>query len=247
VQGRRLLRYALIFASSALNLCAGQYGSAQSVNAESEKAPPLPTQTAPNKKKPRLDPARPLNPFNGIYPQQSQKSKEEGLCWISAMVDTDGSIRAIQLLTSTGFQTLDAACLLLFPGQQMLPATTDGKPVVAWLDIPQLWSLGKSNPKPRPPIPDSVPHMMDNFNLQVGPAFYTASSRELRQEGNCIVYMHVEDTGVVADPRIVLSSKFPALDLACLEAAAHAQFIPGKVDGRPVGTSTYLAMYWRLQ
>ena len=163
------------------------------------------------------------------------------------MVDTDGSIRAIQLLTSTGFGTLDAACLFLFPGQYMLPATADGKPIVAWVDIPNRWSLVKRNPDPKPPLPDSVPHIMDNFNLQVGPAFYPASSRELRQEGNCIVYLRVEDTGVVADPRILLSSKYPALDLACLEAAAHAQFTPGKVDGRPVSTSTHLAMYWRLQ
>lgn len=206
-------------------------------------------QLAQNLRKPHIDPAHGLKFHYGTYPPEAERRKEEGVCWVRTMVDTDGAIRATQLLRSTGSESLDRACLFAFPGQRMLPATVDGTPVIAWTNIPNVWKLsylkhtGRAM-DPRPPIPDAAPTIRDDYHLQVGPSFLPASSTELSQDGNCIVSVNVSEFGVVTEPRIIVSTKFAALDQACLEAAANAQFIPGTEDGHPISGSTLLAMYW---
>ncbi len=206
-------------------------------------------EVSPNLQKPHMDPAHPLQFHNGVYPVEAVRRREDGVCWVRTMVDSDGSIRATQLLRSTGFGILDVACLFAFAGQRMLPAIVDGFPAIAWINIPNVWKLSSGRHSahesdPRPPIPDSVPKIKDDYHLQVGPSFNPASSGSLKQNGNCIVSVNVSELGTVSEPRVVASTKFQALDQACIDAAAKAQFSPGLDNGHPISTSTYLAMYW---
>jgi TonB family protein len=199
--------------------------------------------------KPHIDPVQRLRFHNGVYPPLAMERKEDGVCWVRTMVDSDGHIRATQLLRSTGSASLDEACLFAFPGQRLIPASVDGSPVIAWMDIPNVWKLSNVNYSGReldrrPPIPESVPRIKGDYHLHVGPSFYPIASAELGEKGDCIVSMQVSDVGAVAEVRVVLSTKFPALDQACVDAAAKAEFTPGQKDGKPISSFTYLAMYW---
>ena len=199
--------------------------------------------------KPHVDPAQWLRFHNGVYPPLAMERKEDGVCWVRTMVDSDGHIRATQLLLSTGSASLDEACLFAFPGQRLIPASVDGSPVIAWMDIPNVWKLSNVNYSGReldrrPPIPESAPRIKGDYHLQVGPSFYPISSAELGEKGDCIVSIQVNELGAATEPRVVVSTKFPALDQACVEAAAKAEFTPGRKDGKPTSSLTYLAMYW---
>jgi TonB family protein len=210
-------------------------------------APETVAQAAPKLSKPHTDPAHPLTFHGGVYPAEAIKHGEEGVCWVRIMVDADGSIRASQLLRSTGYGILDGACLLAFPGQRMLPALQNGSPVIAWTNIPNVWKLSTVKHRDfdrRPPIPDAAPRIKDDYQLQVGPAFHPVSLGAVGKHGNCVVSMNVSDMGAVTEPQVIESANSAALDRACVDAAANAQFNPGLEGGHPIKSSTYLAMYW---
>ena len=90
-------------------------------------APPLPTPPKVTARAPptggtppRIDPSHPLRIGEEYYPPESRRLQEEGLCVVRIEVDPDGHIRATQLLSSSGFERLNAACLAGFAGGRLL-------------------------------------------------------------------------------------------------------------------------------
>ena len=249
MKNKHAFRDRLLFSSICAVVCATSVSTA----AEQEQSgigsgiPQTVAQVAPKLTKPHVDPAHPLLFHGGVYPAEATRRGEEGVCWVRIMVDADGSIRASQLLRATGSGTLDGACLFAFPGQRMLPALVNGSPVIAWTNVPNVWKLNSVKHRdfdPKPPIPESAPRTKDDYQLQVGPSFYPAASGAIGQHGNCVVSMNVSEMGAVTEARVIESTKNPALDRTCVDAAAKAQFNPGIEGGHPIKSSTYLAMYW---
>jgi TonB family protein len=200
------------------------------------------------KTRPRLDPDHPLNPENPTYAPQVRANKEEGTCVISAMVDPTGWVRAVQLVVSSEHPNIDLACLMAGVGGRMLPATLEGKPVVGWATFPVQWHLNRSGPRfPTTPIPDSVPRIADDAELMVGPGYYPISASKKREEGDCVVFLRVSETGAIDGSRVSRSSGSRDLDQACTNAARHVPFLPAKSDGHAIASETALAMYWRLK
>jgi protein TonB len=56
-------------------------------------------------------------------------------------VSATGKIISESIQTSSGFPRLDEACLKGVHGQQVIPATEDGKPVEKTVSIPIVWKL----------------------------------------------------------------------------------------------------------
>jgi len=78
------------------------------------------------------------------YPEQSLLLGEEGICVVRVEVDAEGFVRATQLVFSSGFDSLDAACLSGFAGGQFRPAKKNGKAVTTWINVPIAWNIPPS-------------------------------------------------------------------------------------------------------
>jgi TonB family protein len=154
-------------------------------------------------------------------------------------VDIDGYIRATQLLSSTGFERLNAACLASFTDGRMIPATEAGRPVPAWYNLRVNWRLTGSGLS-------LTPQIRDDYELKTGLDSYPALSRKLHQEGDCIVHVMVGDDGTVGTVNLVKSTGYAPLDQACLSVVQQAKFTPARADGRTIAASTDINISWRL-
>jgi TonB family protein len=202
---------------------------------------PILTPTAPSVSKtpPMQDPKHPLHIGEEYYPVESKRLGEEGSCVVRLQVGTDGYIRATQLLSSTGYQRLNAACLSSFTDARMIPATVDGKPAESWYLFRVNWKLnglGFNN----------TPRIRDDYHLKVGPDDYPALSRKLHQEGDCVVHVTVEHDGPPSNVTITKSTGYAPLDQACLTAVQQAQFIAARQAGGTVPGSADINITWRL-
>ncbi len=132
----------------------------------------------------RIDKAHPIIIYEHQYPEQSKVRGEQGSCAVRMEVDSDGVVRARQLVISTGFARLDVACVDAFKDARMLPATLDGKPVASWIIRPATWALTRGNNAPlqiRHLTDDEleVPIIQQDYDLKVGANFYPAEARAM--------------------------------------------------------------------
>ena len=108
---------------------------------------PAPVQAPPPPPKPtastgiKMDPKHPLKIGEEYYPDASKRANEEGRCIVTVTVAASGKITNEAIQTSSGFPRLDEACLKGVHGQQVIPATEDGKPVEKTVSIPIVWKL----------------------------------------------------------------------------------------------------------
>jgi protein TonB len=102
-----------------------------------QQAPPPPRAATGIK----MDPKHPLKIGEEYYPDASKRANEEGRCIVQVTVAASGKITGESIQTSSGFPRLDEACLKGVHGQQVIPATEDGKPVEKTVAIPIVWKL----------------------------------------------------------------------------------------------------------
>ena len=178
-----------------------------------------------------MDPGHPLRIGEEYYPLESRRLQEEGICVVRIEVDPDGYIRATQLLSSSGFGRLNAACLAGFAGGRLIPAAVDGKPVSAWVEIPVIWKLTDKHF-------ESTPQIRADYQLKIGPDYYPPISLKLHQEGDCVVHVTVELDGTPSNLAVTKSTGYEPLDQACVSAVAQAQFVPAQLSGTPFAAST---------
>ena len=209
-------------------------------------APPLPTPPKVTARAPptggtppRIDPSHPLRIGEEYYPPESRRLQEEGICVVRIEVDPDGHIRATQLLSSSGFERLNAACLAGFAGGRLIPAEVDGKPVSAWVQIPVIWRLTDKHF-------ESTPQIRADYQLKIGPDNYPPISLKLHQEGDCVVHVTVGVDGTPSNLAVTKSTGYEPLDQACVSAVAQAQFVPARLSGTPFAASTEINISWRF-
>ncbi|MBR4170821.1 MAG: energy transducer TonB [Kiritimatiellae bacterium] len=75
---------------------------------------------------------------------------------------------------------------------------------------------------------------------------YPAICRQRGEKGDVSLRLRINVKGRVSDVQIVQSSGFPELDAAAERACRHAQFTPGKRDGKPVESSCHVTLRFKL-
>jgi TonB family protein len=169
-----------------------------------------------------FDPHFPLKIGMTYYPADSKRKGETGKCVVRIQVNADGEVSVAQVVSSTGFERLDDACLAAFSDVRFHPATLDGKPISSWSIFSISWTLGK-------PIENRaadfslVPQIQDNFRFDVGPKYYPEASRAMHQEGDCVVKVYVAENGTLGDMAVSKSTGFATLDQACISAVQNAE------------------------
>jgi TonB family protein len=195
---------------------------------------------------PRVDRSHPPR-IAGQYPE-SKSLREHVRCIVRAEIDPDGIVRAAQIVSSSGIDWIDRACLSEELNWQFIPATVDGRPVVHWGYLPLNWSpVGQpKNEITTQPDRSLIPQIQEDYQLKVGPNNYPLESRQLHQEGDCTVHISVEADGTPRSTLIGKSTGFDLLDQACLRAVSQAVFVPAKQNGVATAASTDISIRWRL-
>jgi protein TonB len=89
----------------------------------------------------RMDPKHPLHIGPDYYPDGAIRRGQEGRCVVRVAVAADGRIISSALQASSGFPSLDDACLSAVRGQHMLPATQNGEAIESNVSLPIVWQL----------------------------------------------------------------------------------------------------------
>jgi TonB family protein len=92
---------------------------------------------------PRMDPTHPLKIGRAYYPLESLRAKEQGRCVVRVTVGADGWLKDASIEQSTGYPTLDRACLDAVAGGHLIPATENGMRVEQTISLPIVWSLDR--------------------------------------------------------------------------------------------------------
>jgi len=83
----------------------------------------------------------PINVPKPKYPDLAIKTGIEGQAVVTAMVEVDGSIKTVQILSSSGNQMLDEAALSAARQAKFTPAKQQDKFVRVWVSIPYRFKL----------------------------------------------------------------------------------------------------------
>jgi TonB family protein len=75
------------------------------------------------------------------YPKEALDMRQEGTCLVHFRVSEGGTQGDISIAKSTGFATLDQACISAIQNAQFIAARRAGKYVAAWTDILITWRL----------------------------------------------------------------------------------------------------------
>jgi periplasmic protein TonB len=82
--------------------------------------------------------------------------------------------------------------------------------------------------------------------LEIIAASYPPSARRLGQQGLVKVETNISARGIVIDCRVAVSSGFPSLDNAALEAVQQARFLPAMKNGRQVASKILIPIRFKL-
>ena len=78
-------------------------------------------------------------------------------------------------------------------------------------------------------------------------AYYPSFSKRAGEQGEVIVRLTIDETGVVEDVRLLQSSSYPRLDNAAMEIGKRYRFKPYLINGSPTKISTNLLIKFNLK
>jgi TonB family protein len=146
-------------------------------------------------------------------------------------------VHATQIRKTSGFATLDDACITMMLDARFLPSQNSrGERIASWVTVPIVWKVDRNIP----------PAIMRGYVLEVGDDYYPEAAQKLHQEGDCIVGVFVNANGVGSDVYIYQSTGSAALDAACIKAVSKAAFTPAIRNGVPTGAALRVPISWRL-
>jgi protein TonB len=114
---------------------AENFGSAGAAQQAAAGFLPTPAVVWEGKPRYRHPPAPP------VYPPRAVELNQQGEVLVRVRLDPEGAAVEIVLHRPSGFQMLDRAAIAAVRSWHFLPATRDGRPVSAWVEIPVRFHL----------------------------------------------------------------------------------------------------------
>jgi TonB family protein len=71
-----------------------------------------------------------------IYPKRALMLKQEGVVLLKALIDINGDIKDVQIITSSGYTILDKSAIDAVRKWKFKPSMIDGKPSISWVKVP---------------------------------------------------------------------------------------------------------------
>jgi TonB family protein len=187
------------------------------------------------------------------YPIESRRLREEGQCRVGIRVDKFGRIHDPQIVTSSGFERLDTACIAALSGGHLIPATKDGIPVESTTTLPINWVLRKD-----PVSSVEVPGLSACMNgvsanaatiagMAVPVTSNDSSRQKLSESAKVILQLFVSATGSIQGAAVLQSSGSPRLDEAALKGVRGQSLIPAAQNGVPVAACVRMPIVFKFQ
>lgn len=195
-----------------------------------------------------LDPARPLKIGEDFYPVASRRLGETGRCVVRIVVDKSGDVHDPQIVTSSGFERLDAACIAAFSSGHMIPATENGFPIEKTVAIPINWSLNEIHTTSRQPMFAGFP-VLDTIvvTAQIKPELEATNPAVSFSTSTCYLLVWIRSSGKIQAVQVVKSSGYPRLDDACRKAVINQKMLPWTRDGAAIDAWVIIPVEWRLR
>ncbi len=187
------------------------------------------------------DPARPLKIGEEFYPEESLKLKEQGTCVVQMGVSPSGAIHDARIVTSSGFERLDAACISAVSGGHLIPAIRNGVPVETTTTLPINWSLPAT-------LADCMA-IPASLTLEQAQAAIAADPR-LAKSGapaKVILRLFVSATGSIDGIKVDQSSGYPRLDQASIKGVTGQKMLAATINGVGVSSCTRLPIVYKIK
>ena len=172
----------------------------------------------------------------GFYPPASRILGEEGNVIVSFVIQTDGTVRNVTVVSSSSIQRLDEAAVLAASTWRYKPAMQDGKPVAYRWNSQLVFKMR-----------DSFWNAAAFKIIEAPTDAYPADALQNRQQGSTGLVVLIDENGNVLRASVQQTSGVPVLDQASL-ALVHnrLRFTAATVDGQPLKCFFWVVVNWTL-
>ncbi len=169
------------------------------------------------------------------------QTRHGATCYVLMWVRSSGFVQALQVVKSTGFERLDAACIKGVIHQNLIAASDGANPVDAWEIMPIEWR-GPAGVAPKAPnyFP-AIAVIAPNQTLNVDKV---PTSALALKDASCLVHVTVSATGSAEDLTVARSSGSDDLDRVCMDALRSVRFTPARSDGADVAGVADVWIVW---
>ncbi|MXW83403.1 MAG: energy transducer TonB [Rhodothermaceae bacterium] len=191
------------------------------------------------------------------YPEIARKANVEGRVIVQFIVDKNGSVRDAKILRRVGAGLDEEASRVIMEEAKFIPGRQDGKPVAVRLSIPIVFKLRNefeslSDQSKSPENQDVYEIVEENPRLIGGvrglqaKVKYPEIARKAHVEGRVIVQLVVDENGNGRDAEILRGAGAGLDEEAIRVIYEHAEFTPGRQDGKPVAVRVSIPIVFKL-
>jgi len=191
------------------------------------------------------------------YPEIALKARVEGRVIVQFIVDKNGSVREAKILRGVGAGLDEEATRVISEHAVFTPGRQDGKPVAVRLSIPIVFklrnefeSLSDQSQSPEKQdvyeIVEERPRLIGGIRGLQAKVKYPEIARKAHVEGRVIVQLIVDENGNVRDAEILRGAGAGLDEEAIRVISEHAEFTPGRQDGKPVAVRLSIPIVFKL-
>ena len=191
------------------------------------------------------------------YPEIARKANVEGRVIVQFIVDETGNVRNAEILRGAGAGLDEEATRVIMEEAKFIPGRQDGKPVAVRLSIPIVFklrnefeSLSDQSQSPENQdvyeIVEESPRLIGGVRGLQAKVKYPEIARKAHVEGRVIVQLIVDENGNVRDAEILRGAGAGLDEEAIRVIYEHAEFTPGRQDGKPVPVRLAIPIVFKL-
>ena len=191
------------------------------------------------------------------YPEIARKAHVEGRVIVQFTVDENGDVRDAQVLRGAGAGLDEEAIRAISEHAEFTPGRQDGKPVAVRLSIPIVFKLNDESKalsvqsqsleqQDHYVIVEQMPELIGGLSAIQAKVRYPEIARKANVEGRVIVQFIVDENGNVRDPEILRGAGAGLDEEAIRVISEHAEFTPGRQDGKPIAVRLSIPIVFKL-
>ena len=191
------------------------------------------------------------------YPEIARKAHVEGRVIVQFTVDENGDVRDAQVLRGAGAGLDEEAIRAISEHAEFTPGRQDGKPVAVRLSIPIVFKLNDESKalsvqsqsleqQDHYVIVEQMPELIGGLSAILAKVRYPEIARKANVEGRVIVQLIVDENGNVRDPEILRGAGAGLDEEAIRVISEHAEFTPGRQDGKPIAVRLSIPIVFKL-
>ena len=191
------------------------------------------------------------------YPEIARKAHVEGRVIVQFTVDENGDVRDAQVLRGAGAELDEEAIRAISEHAEFTPGRQDGKPVAVRLSIPIVFKLNDESKalsvqsqsleqQDHYVVVEQMPELIGGLSAIQAKVRYPEIARKANVEGRVIVQLIVDENGNVRDPEILRGAGAGLDEEAIRVISEHAEFTPGRQDGKPIAVRLSIPIVFKL-